>query len=53
MRVRGWLFKAWARCTGGHGPERARTARRGCADWRAPGMSVAVEHVALFLLLLF
>jgi hypothetical protein len=28
-------------------------ARRGCVGWRAPGMSVAVEHVAWFLLLLF
>jgi hypothetical protein len=32
---------------------RVRMARHGCAGWRAPSMSAAVEHVAWFLLLLF
>jgi hypothetical protein len=42
-----------ARCTGGRGPARARAARRGCAGWRALGMSAAVEHVAPLLLAVF
>jgi hypothetical protein len=32
---------------------RARTAWRGCAGWRAPGMSAAVEHMAPLLLPVF
>jgi hypothetical protein len=36
--------RAWTRVGA-----RALTARRGCAAWHAPGMSAAVEHVALFL----
>jgi hypothetical protein len=32
---------------------RARTAWHGCAGWRAPGMSAAVEHVAPLLLPVF
>jgi hypothetical protein len=40
--------RAWTRAG-----TRGRTARHGCAGWRAPGMSAAVEQVAWFLLLLF
>jgi hypothetical protein len=45
------LLLAWARCTGGR--VGARTAWHGCAGWRAPGMSAAVEHVAPLLLPVF